>query len=432
MMLETVREFALEQLEASGERGSLQLALAAYALVLAEEVALHKSPAQLAEWLSACDDERDNMRAALAFLVETANAPWALRLGVALYRYWELGEYFVEGRACLEAVLELPAGAARTAGRARALNYAAALANSQGDHQTAFARLREALEIARELGDRKGVINPLNALAATSRFLGDYASALEWSERTLEACREAGDTEAIAAALSNLADVVLRLGRYDDAEQLLHQSLALFAELGDENGVAWCCNHLGDVAAASGQRGEARRLYERGATIFTSTGNGWALRDRCAISGTLRATTATSNRRAQRFARRWRSSRSFATNEASRPPWKGSRASRWIWDSPAVRSRSRLQQPRSNVPRAASDAGSTNRGWSASANWRPDADMGSADAHRRIGSGMTFDDAIVRAHDAGDDASVEVRGIHSRRTASTRSTADPPSGRAPR
>jgi predicted ATPase len=277
MMLETVREFALEQLEASGERGSLQLAHAAYALVLAEEVALHKSPAQLAEWLFACDEERDNIRAALAFLVETSNAPWALRLGVALYRYWELGEYFAEGRACLEAVLELPAAVARTAARARALNYAAALANSQGDCQTAIARQREALEIARELGDRKGAIGPLNALAATSRFLGDYASALEWSERTLEACREVGDTEAIAAALSNLADVVLRLGRQEDAEQLLHQSLALFAQLGDENGVAWCCNHLGDVAAASGQRAEARRLYERGATIFTSTGNGWGL-----------------------------------------------------------------------------------------------------------------------------------------------------------
>ena len=90
MMLETVREFALEQLDASGERAALQHAHAAYALVLAEEIGSRKSPAQLAEWLYTCDDEHDNLRAALAFLVGTGDAPWALRLSVALYRYWEL------------------------------------------------------------------------------------------------------------------------------------------------------------------------------------------------------------------------------------------------------------------------------------------------------------------------------------------------------
>ena len=255
----------------------LQHAHAAYAIVLAEEVVSRKSPEQLAEWLSDLRRRAGQPAGGARLPRRDGNAPWALRLSVALYRYWELRECLTEGRAWLEAVLALPAAASPNAARVRALNYAAALANSQGDGQVAFARQREALDIAREIGDRKGAINALNGLAATSRFLGDYGTALEWSERTLEACREVGDTEAIAAALSNLADVVLRLGRHDDAERLLHESSTLFAELGDENGIAWCCNHLGDVAAARGQRSEARRVLRTRRRHFTSTGNGWGL-----------------------------------------------------------------------------------------------------------------------------------------------------------
>ena len=93
-MLETVREFASGAARVSGERGSLRLALAAYSARPGRgSSALRKSPARLAEWLSACDDERDNMRAALAFLVETANAPVgpsSARRRAYIWAYWEL------------------------------------------------------------------------------------------------------------------------------------------------------------------------------------------------------------------------------------------------------------------------------------------------------------------------------------------------------
>ena len=278
MMLETVREFALEQLDASGERAALQHAHAAYAIVLAEEVVSRKSPAQLADWLSTCDDERDNLRAALAFLVGTD--------GAAVGASSEYGAVPLLGAA------GVPHGSPRLArGRPRA-------AGSGDTHR----RASPCTELRCGAGERSGRFsgrvgpsasrrwtslvssatgrarsNALNSLVVTSWFFGDYGAALEWSERTLQACREVGDKEAIAAALSNLADVVLRLGRHDDAERLLHESSTLFAGLGDQNGIAWCCNHLGDVAAARGQRSEAREFYERGAGIFTSTGNGWGL-----------------------------------------------------------------------------------------------------------------------------------------------------------
>ena len=203
-MLETVREFASGQLETYLESAKARQAHAAYCLVVAEEVVLCRTPSEFASWLAKCDAERENHRAALEYLVGSANAEWALRLGVALYRYREHREYLTEGRAWFEAILTLPGAAATTAVRARALAYAATFAQHQGDHAVAAAGHRESLECWRTLGDRKGTIAQLNSLAACERFRGNYDAARAWGKETLDACRTLGDTTAIAAALSNL------------------------------------------------------------------------------------------------------------------------------------------------------------------------------------------------------------------------------------
>ena len=276
-MLETPREFAREQLETHGEVQATRRAHAAYSLVLAEEVAVQKTPAALADWLAKCDIERANHRAALAYVVETKNAAWALRLGVALYRYWEHREYLAEGRMWLDAILDLPGVGEHRTARARALSYGATLASFQGDHDVACDRLRGALDAYRDVGDPKGVISQLNSLAGCERWRGNYDAARDWSVLTLEACREVGDCAAVAAALSNLGRVDLLLGLHDEAKMRLEGASAMFAEVGDTNGVAWCNNHLGDVALDERDFAASRRLYEAGAAIFESMGNRWGL-----------------------------------------------------------------------------------------------------------------------------------------------------------
>ena len=276
-MLETIREYAGEQLDASGERDALRYAQAAYSMVLAEEVALLKTPAALADWLAKCDAERDNHRASLSYLIETQNAEWALRLGAALYRFWEHREYGAEGRIWLAAILELPGTSAHTVARARTLSYAAALASIQGDLDVASRAQYEAFEIYREVKDHKGVIAQLNSLMASERFRGNYPAARAWSELTLNACRDLDDAGAIAAALSNLGGVLFLLGEYREAVSRLQEASTLFMEIDDASGIAWCSNHLGDVAMAQGEFAEARRLYEAGAGIFRSTGDRWGL-----------------------------------------------------------------------------------------------------------------------------------------------------------
>jgi predicted ATPase len=277
-MLNTVRDFALEQLAASTDRDTLCEAHAAYCLVIAEEVAATtQSPTAFAAWLALCDTEYDNHRAALAYLIAARKTDWALRLSVALYRYWEHREYLGEGRAWLEAALDLPAGEVKTPIRVRALNYAAAFAEHQGDHQRAHARQREALAVSRALGDRRGEAAVLNALAAGKRFCGEFAEAVSLSQDTLAVCRTIGDPSAIAAALSNLADATFELGRAGDARDLLEQSRSMFAALQDLTSVAWCLNHLGDIAAALEERDEARSRYHDAARMFEELGNRWGV-----------------------------------------------------------------------------------------------------------------------------------------------------------
>src|SRR3984893_16378030 len=149
-MLETIREYALEKLEASGEGASTKRAHAAYCLVLAEEEATEQSGAEGAEWLERFASEHDNFRAALEWLTETGDAEWGLRLGTALFRYWEIREYLAEGRDRLGRLLKLAGAAAPTKLRTRALFAAGVLAGEQGDYASAEALIKESQDIAHE------------------------------------------------------------------------------------------------------------------------------------------------------------------------------------------------------------------------------------------------------------------------------------------
>ena len=107
MMLETIREYALECLADSGEQSAARRAHAAYCLVLAEEGNPELNPAERSRWLAQCDIEIDNFRFALDWLFQTLDLDWGLRLCVALFRFWDMREHLTEGRARLETVLRL-------------------------------------------------------------------------------------------------------------------------------------------------------------------------------------------------------------------------------------------------------------------------------------------------------------------------------------
>src|SRR5438477_2678578 len=196
-MLETIREFAAEQLEASGERDEILQRHADHFLDLAVEAEPHLTAGDQLEWLERCDVEHPNFRAALRWAIEAGQADRAQEAAGALWRFWQQRGHLAEGRAWFEEVLAMSTGQGRTEARAKALIGAGGVAWWQQDRDGAGSRYREAVEIERELGH---------------------------SARTAE-------------ALYNLAFVVAG----DDLEaagRMLVESLELYREVDDERGGA--------------------------------------------------------------------------------------------------------------------------------------------------------------------------------------------------
>jgi predicted ATPase len=286
-MLETIREYAREKLEASQEEAATKRAHAAYCLVLAEEAAAEHEETVGAEWLENFVREHDNFRAALDWLTETGNADWGLRLGSALFRFWERLEYLSEGRDRLGKLLKLPAAAPPTKARARALFAAGILAVAQGDYAQSGALLSESRDISRELGDKQGVAVSTNALAVLARDTGDLPRAHALFEENVELWREMGDQQAIARALSNFASVVKLQGDFARARSLYDECLALFRQIDDRTGVAWSINYQGDVARDQGDSAAARTLYENALSMFRELGDRWGVAGTLADLGNL-------------------------------------------------------------------------------------------------------------------------------------------------
>ncbi len=273
VLLDTVREYGLECLAASGEQDATRRAHAAYCLVLAEESASQVGDPSRTEWVILFDVEHDNFRAALEWLTQTGNADWGLRLGTALFQFWDMREHLTEGRDRLGKLLKLKGAPGHSNTRARALFAAGVLAVQQGDDASAYASLDESLAIARELNDTRGVGIALNALAAHARDLGHLEVCRALFEESLAVWRSLGDRVVVARALSNLANVVKLQRDYALARSLYEECLSIFRELRDHTGMALSLNYEADVAHEQGDEVVAHALYEESLAIFKELGD---------------------------------------------------------------------------------------------------------------------------------------------------------------
>ena len=287
MMLETIREYALEKLESSGEGAFTKRAHAAYYLVLAEEDAPEQAGTGEAEWLERLALENDNFRAALERLTDAGDAEWGLRLGAALFHFWEAGEHPAEGRDRLRKVLDLAGAAAPTQARARALFAAGVLASEQGDYASGYRLHKESLEISRMLGDKQGAAVYLNGMAVTARNHGDIPAARTLFEESLLLWRELGDQKSIARSLSNLANVAILQGDSGTARSLHAECSAIFNQIGDRAGAAWSLNYQGDIARDQLDPVSARTLYEQALSAFRAIGDRWGIAGTLADLGSL-------------------------------------------------------------------------------------------------------------------------------------------------
>ncbi len=275
-MLQTIREYALEILAEDPGRDSLYERHARYYLDVAETVAAEASsrPTQL----DRLDSEHDNMRSALEWWLDRADgshpeAPGlALRLTIALGRYWYTHGHAVEGGRWLERALGAAGGEAADADRARALRLFGIMMEQQRHLERARVLFDEALGLFRKIGDRGGEASSLNSLGVVTRSLGDLDAAEDLYEASVRLRREIGDEPGAAASLGNLAIVAIDRGEYDRAWDLLEDTLALDRARGDEWGVTVSIanqgviqlerGHLDDAAATTGEA--LRRFDEMG------------------------------------------------------------------------------------------------------------------------------------------------------------------------
>jgi predicted ATPase/class 3 adenylate cyclase/DNA-binding CsgD family transcriptional regulator len=273
VMLETIREYGLECLAASGERDATWQAQALYYVALAEKTEPELAGPQQVEWLERLEREHDNLRAALWWLLEQgeinqSKREMALRLGGALWQFWEVRGHWSEGWNFLERALT---GSKEVAGpvQVKALKAAADLAFLQSNYERAEALGEERLALCRERGDTAGITESLDLLGMVAADRGHFAAARTMSEEALILCREMGNKKGIADLLSSLAAYDFIQGEYARGRLLAEESLAMYRALEHKEGIANGLYHLAEVLFVSqADQVMVRSLLEEGLALY--------------------------------------------------------------------------------------------------------------------------------------------------------------------
>jgi non-specific serine/threonine protein kinase len=268
-MLETLREYAAERLDAE-ERRALERRHAEVFLAVAEAAGAPSGATQV-EGLARLEAEQENLRAALRWSIEAGEAETCLRLCVALLRFWTLRGHFGEGAAWMERGLATAAGVA-PALRARALNAAGILARWRGDLQAAARLFESSRGCFEEAGDKAGVAKALGSLALVPYLQGDYPRARELWEQNLALERELGNARGAATALTCLGNVALALEGYERAGAYYEESLPLHRKTGDLANVARVLGNIAVVALHRGNYARATALHEEALSLNRDLG----------------------------------------------------------------------------------------------------------------------------------------------------------------
>jgi predicted ATPase/transcriptional regulator with XRE-family HTH domain len=269
-MLETIREYGLERLAASGEGDPVRDAHAAYCLHLAESAEVGMQGTEQVRWLDRLEADHDNLRAALCWLPARGQVEEALRLAGAVWFFRWIRGYHAESRAQYETLLSLPAASERTVARAKALNGLGVTALSLGDRDLAVASHEEALAIGRMRGDETVEAFSLACLAAA---VGDRARHDALASESLALSRKRGDRWGIQMALGLLAFGALQRNDTSRAENLYGESLAIERGLGVRWPTALTLDSLGWLALECGDDRRARALFEEALTLMDEIGD---------------------------------------------------------------------------------------------------------------------------------------------------------------
>lgn len=288
-MLETVREFGLERLDASGETERVRQAHAAFFARLATLAEPHLTGRDQVAWFDRLELEYANLRLALEWAIANDSA-MGLDMAGALIRFWDHRSHLREGRRWLAAALAtsefLP-----PAGRAKALWGAGILADSAGDYAQAERLLTEGVDLARLSGDHYVTGFTLGALGTVALHNGDLEQAAALPAEALIHMRAVGDDDAIAAVLGSVGSAWFFRGDYARAAESAEESLALYRALGSVHGTASILGHLGRALVEMDEYDRGMVALIEGLVLSHRIGNKWYAV--AALEGLAAAATAT-------------------------------------------------------------------------------------------------------------------------------------------
>ena len=272
--LETVRQYAQERLEESGDEREARRRHLAFYVALAQRARPELVGPTQGAWLARFDLERDNLLAAHAwFDRDEADAQLGLVLVQSIRLYWlNRGLLGLGHRVTVEA-LARPAAKARTSTRGQAAFTAGQLSFFIGRYEQTLEYLGESLSIARETGDTDAVARALTLLGVACLGQEDLATARGYLEEALALARTLGDQVRVASTLNAMAELQRTDGALDKAQALYEESLSIRRKLGDRDAVAIDLLNLTVVAIGRGLGEDARRSLQQAHALAIELGS---------------------------------------------------------------------------------------------------------------------------------------------------------------
>jgi predicted ATPase/DNA-binding CsgD family transcriptional regulator len=273
-LLETLRQYGWQRLEASGEAAILRDRHLNWYLALAQRAdAAFNGPAQ-AMWLTVLEREHDNARAALRWCLDSSANDRALALATAYASFWEIRghRYRTEGRRWLEDGLAASSPDAPGPTWARAAYWAGTFAAEQFDFRRAVVLLQDSLDRCEVLQDQRGRAEALHGLGQVALQQGDYAQAKDRLSRSGQLARELGDQLMLAWVLRALGSVARAQGDPDQALSLANESLVLCRTIGDDHQAGHVLDQIGEAHRDRRDLDLATAAHARGMALLAAAG----------------------------------------------------------------------------------------------------------------------------------------------------------------
>ncbi len=275
-MLETLRAYGMERLDARGETDQLHARHAAFFRGLAEAAGLGLRGADQPVWLERLSKEHNNLRSALQWSIARGDTETAARMAGSLYPFWDLRGHYTEGRRWLTDVLTAGGDISETV-RTRALMGVATLAIIQGDVEQAVAACEEATARSRAANDGAGLAHALQYLGLIAIYADELDQAAALLAQSIKSARAAEAPWEHGWALIFLAVLALAREELDRAAALSRESMAVLEPVGDLEAFGWAVAICGAAAWAQDNLKEASTALRTALQAFNRLSGLWGL-----------------------------------------------------------------------------------------------------------------------------------------------------------